>query len=215
MKAQELINKIANLVGVELASMGSDVYAALEDGTVVYANAFSNGNIVLKKGSDEKLADGEYQITVEGEQGPKLYNLVIMEGVISNFDLMPQKGEQKMNKQNLAVDEKDYKEAEGEKTYEESPAKEKKQEELNLEEVVAALIEKVAALEDMMKGMMEKKEEVKEEVEEMGDYKEQKMSKSKKFNGAPAEQPKIKNLINPGKTQGTIDRVWERIADFN
>jgi hypothetical protein len=105
MKATDILKKVAEIVGVELASMGSKSYAKLKDGGVISANAFENGNVVLQGDGSSALGDGEYEVSVDGENGAQLYKLVIEKGVIAQFELLPNKAEQKMSTEEIKSEE--------------------------------------------------------------------------------------------------------------
>jgi len=203
MNAKEILKKVAEIVGVEMSSMGSKQYAKLADGGVISANAFQNGNIVLQGDGPSALGDGEYEVMVDGENGAQLYKLVINSGLISQFELLPKKGEQKMSeeiKTEVALEEEKIME----------PAKDEVKEEakMSVEDMVAALESRLKALEDKMAGA-----EV--EIEEPEMKKEEKMSKQKKFNAAPVEEKKSNPITtNLNKSRTTIDSVWDKMNNF-
>lgn len=210
MKASEILKKVAEIVGVELASMGSKQYAKLADGGVISSNAFENGNVVLQGDGPSLLADGEYEVSVDGENGAKLYKLVIEKGVIAQFELLPQKAEQKMSTEEIKN------EVELEEVVEEKdPMKEeevKEETKMAIEDVVSALEARIKAIEDYMKA---DKEEDKAEEEVVAEKKEEKMSAAKKFNGAPVEDKKMNPIVtNANKSRSTLDSVWEKMSNF-
>jgi hypothetical protein len=213
MKAKEILSKIADIVGVELASMGSKVYAKLEDGSLVSSNAFENGNVVLVGDGNSSLADGEYEVYVDGEAGAKLYKLVIEKGLISQFELLPKKGEQKMSEQTKNTNEQVKLEEVDEVKEPVNPMDEEKkeQEKMSVEDSIASIEARIKVLEEYLKA---DKADEKDEDEMMGKNKEEKMSKAKKFNGAPVEEAKAKPIVNQTKSSNTIDKVWERMAAF-
>ena len=213
MKAVDILKKVAEIVGVELSTNGSKQYAKLADGGVVSANAFENGNVVLQGDGPSALADGEYEVSVDGENGAKLYKLVINSGMISQFELLPKKGEQKMSEETVETKtlEQVNKELELENIEEpKDPMKEEKKEEekMSVEDMVSALEARIKAIEDYMKA-----DEA--EVEVVAEKKEEKMSKQKKFNAAPVEEKKANPILtNANKSRSTIDSVWEKMGNF-
>jgi hypothetical protein len=97
------------------------------------------------------------------------------------------------------------------KKEEEAPKEEKKKEEekLAVEDMIAALDARIKAIEDYMKA--DKAEDVAEEVV-VESKKEEKMSKQKKFTGAPKEDKTAQPVVKSTKSANTIDKVWERLA---
>jgi hypothetical protein len=210
MKATDILKKVAEIVGVELSSMGSKSYAKLKDGGVISANAFENGNVVLTGDGPGSLSDGDYEVIVDGENGAQLYKLVIEKGVIAQFELLPNKAKQKMSTEEIKSEEVEETVNLAEEVKEEEPKKDEevKEEKMSIEDVVAALEARLKALEDKLAGA-----EVEVEMPEM--KKEEKMSASKKFNGAPVEEKKVNPIVtNSNKTRSTIDSVWEKMSNF-
>ena len=82
MKANEILNKIKNIVGVELSEEKIELAELqLENGTIIVSEQFEKGNSVFIKGEDGKIAlpVGEYEL----EDGRVLF--VTEEGVIDNI----------------------------------------------------------------------------------------------------------------------------------
>ena len=209
MKATDILKKVAEIVGVELASMGSKSYAKLKDGGVISANAFENGNVVLTGDGPGSLSDGDYEVMVDGENGVQLYKLVIEKGVISQFELLP-KTATKMSTEEIKSEEVEEVVTLAEEDAIMEPKKEEVKDEtkMSIEDVVAGLEARLKALEDKLAGA-----EVEVEMPEM--KKEEKMSASKKFNGAPVEEKKVNPIVtNSNKTRSTIDSVWEKMSNF-
>jgi hypothetical protein len=206
MNAKEILKKVAEIVGVEMSSMGSKQYAKLADGGVISANQFTNGNIVLQGDGPSALSDGEYEVSVDGENGAQLYKLVINSGMISQFELLPKKGEQKMSTEEIKTE--DVVALEEEKIMEPVKDEVKEETKMAIEDVVAALESRLKALEDKLAGA-----EV--EVEEPEMKKEEKMGKQKKFNAAPVEEKKSNPIMtNANKSRNTIDSVWDKMSNF-
>jgi hypothetical protein len=205
MNAKEILNKVAQIVGVELASMGSKQYAKLADGGVISANAFQNGNIVLQGDGPSALGDGEYEVSVDGENGAQLYKLVINSGMISQFELLP-KPATKMSTEETKTEEVMVA-LEEEKIVEPAKDEVKDETKMSVEDMVAALESRLKALEDKMAGA---EVEIEPEMK-----KEEKMGKQKKFNAAPVEEKKANPIMtNANKSRNTIDSVWEKMSNF-
>ena len=96
MKANEVLNKIKSIVGVELAEEVNLAEMKLQNGTVVEAEKFEKGEAVFIKSDDEKIAlpVGEYIL----EDGKLL--VVEEEGLIADMrdvsDDVPAKEELKI-----------------------------------------------------------------------------------------------------------------------
>ena len=152
MKAQEILSKIKEVVGIELSEEVSVQLEEikLENGTVLVAEKFESGQSVFIKSEDDEniaLPVGEYAL----EDGRKL--MVKEEGLID------------------AIGEVEVKEEEVEAS-EETATEEEKVEETELEEEEEVAMEYVTKEEfskavEEIKGMIENmsKEEMKEEVE--------------------------------------------------
>jgi len=91
MDSQRILNKIANLIGLDkVVNLSGDVYAKLEDGTAVASDAFSVGHTLFVLGEDgsKKVApDGTHKVYIGGPNGSKCYALVVKDGTISQMDL--------------------------------------------------------------------------------------------------------------------------------
>ena len=149
MKAQEILSKIKEVVGIELSEEVSVQLEEikLENGTVLVAEKFESGQSVFIKSEDDEniaLPVGEYAL----EDGRKL--MVKEEGLID------------------AIGEVEVKEEEVEAS-EETATEEEKVEETELEEVEMEYVtkEEFSKAMEEIKGMIENmsKEEMKEEVE--------------------------------------------------
>lgn len=104
---------------------------------------------------------------------------------------------------------------------EEKPVEEKKKEEedvkeeetkMAIEDVVSALEARIKAIEDYMKA-----DEAEGKAEEaiVESKKEEKMSAPKPFRGQPKEEAPSKNVVNNKNADTTINKVWEKMAQFN
>jgi hypothetical protein len=107
MKAQEVLNKIKGIVGVELAEKVNLAEMKLQNGTVVEAEKFEKGEAIFIKSDDEKIAlpVGEYVL----EDGRLL--VVEEEGLIADMrdvsDDVPAKEEEDMKEEDLAEEKED------------------------------------------------------------------------------------------------------------
>ena len=105
MKAQEVLNKIKGIVGVELAEEVNLAEMKLQNGTVIEAEKFEKGEAVFIKSDDEKIAlpVGEYIL----EDGRLL--VVEEEGLIADMrevsDDVPAKEEEMSEETNLMPDD--------------------------------------------------------------------------------------------------------------
>ena len=204
MKATEMLNKVKDLLGVELQEEVKLEQMKLENGTVLEAEAFEKDNEVFIVTEDEKVPvpNGEYEM----EDGKIL---VVAEGVISEIKEMEEEAEEE--------------EAKSEK-------EEEMEEELS-EEVYASkdeLSELKAIIEDL-KAKLELKDQ--ETAEEIGLAMTTMLSEQEKIDEAvkeelskPAAEPIKHNPEGEVKKDGylyaqnrrktTKDRVLERIVNF-
>jgi hypothetical protein len=107
MKAQDVLNKIKGIVGVELAEKVNLAEMKLQNGTVVEAEKFEKGEAIFIKSDEEKIAlpVGEYVL----EDGRLL--VVEEEGLIADMrdvsDDVPAKEEEDMKEEDLAEEKED------------------------------------------------------------------------------------------------------------
>jgi hypothetical protein len=101
MKATEMLNKVKDLLGVELSEEVKLEQMKLENGTVLEAEAFEKDNEVFIVTEDEKVPvpSGEYQL----EDGKIL---VVEEGIISDIKEM----EEEVEEEEATSDEEEMKE---------------------------------------------------------------------------------------------------------
>jgi hypothetical protein len=119
--------------------------------------------------------------------------------------------EVKEEKVELAEEEKPMEDKKEEEAPKEEEKKKDEEEKLAVEDLIAALEARIKAIEDYMKA--DKAEDVAEEVVvEPEMKKEEKMSKQKKFTGAPKEDKTAQPVVKSTKSANTIDKVWERLA---
>ena len=193
MKALDIINKVKDLVGVELQEEVKLAQATLENGTVIEAENFSEGNEVFIVTEDEKvpMPVGEYTL----EDGEIL--MIKEEGVIDSVG---------------AKEEEEKEEASEELT--EEPKEDV--EEQNLEEEKE---EMKYATKTELEEVKKLVEEVKEMVKAMDHKKEEKMSAvqepPQKVTHSPEnEVKKERTLLERKREETTYDRVLRRINNL-
>ena len=205
MKATEMLNKVKDLLGVELQEEVKLEQMKLENGTVIEAEAFEKDNEVFIVTEDEKVPvpNGEYEM----EDGKVL---VVAEGVISEIKEMEEEAEEE--------------EAKSEKE------EEMEEEELS-EEVYASKdeVSELKAIIEDLKAKLELKDQ--ETAEEIGLAMTTMLSEQEKIEEAvkeelsqPAAEPIKHNpegetkkegyLYAQNRTMTTRDRVLNKIANF-
>jgi len=197
MKANEILNKIKNIVGEKVELSENKIEMAemkLENGTVLVAESFEAGKSVFIKTDDEQVAlpIGEYEL----EEGKIL--VVTEEGLIDSI-----------------------KEAAEEAVEEESEeVKETELEEEEKEEMEYVTKEEFTSAVDEIKAMIEKignkdKEEMKEEVIEEKEELSAVAPKPVKHNPEAKVDNKVNFHIASNRTQTTKDRVFDKIFNNN
>ena len=203
MKANEILNKIKNIVGEKVELSEEKIEMAeitLENGTVLVAESFEAGESIFIKTDDEQVAlpVGEYEL----EEGKIL--VVTEEGLI---DSIKEAAEE-------AVEEEELSEESNEEVETELEEEEKEQLEYVTKEEFKSAVEEI-------KGMIEKmgykdKEEMKEEVIE--DTKEELSAVAPepvKHNPEAKVDNKVNFHIASNRTQTTKDRVFDKIFNNN
>ena len=197
MKANEILNKIKNIVGEKVELSEEKIEMAemtLENGTVLVAESFEAGKSIFIKTDDEQVAlpIGEYEL----EEGKIL--VVTEEGLIDSI-----------------------KEAAEEAVEEESEeVKETELEEEEKEEMEYVTKEEFTSAVDEIKAMIEKignkdKEEMKEEVIEEKEELSAVAPKPVKHNPEAEVDNKVNFHIASNRTQTTKDRVFDKIFNNN
>lgn len=155
MKAQEILSKIKEVVGIELSEEVSVQLEEikLDNGTILVAEKFESGQSVFIKSEDDEniaLPVGEYAL----EDGRKL--IVKEEGLIDAIGEVEVKEEEVEASEETATEEEKV---------EETELEEEKEEEVAMEYVTKEEFSKAV---EEIKGMIENmsKEEMKEEVKE-------------------------------------------------
>ena len=208
MKANDILNKIKNIVGVELSETVELAEMTLENGTILVSEEFTKGNAVFIKGEDGEIAlpVDEYAL----EDGRMLF--VVEEGIIDSIK--------------EASDEKEAEEDSKEEELSEEPAIEENAEEsveteleeemqyVTKEEFALALEEIKSMIEKMGKKEKEDMSEQKEETKEEVNLSEEKTAPVKHNPEAEVDN-KVNFKIAGSRTTTTMDRVYSKIFNNN
>lgn len=195
MKANDILNKIKNIVGEKVELSENKIEMAevtLENGTVLVAESFEAGNSIFIKTEDEQIAlpVGEYEL-----EGGKVL-VVVEEGLIDSI---------KEAAEDVAEDSKDA----------ETELEEEEKEEMNYvtkEEFTSAVEEIKAMIDDKLGNKEEMKEEVKvEEKEELSAVAPEPV----KHNPEAKVDSKINFKISENRIKTTKDRVFDKIFNNN
>ena len=203
MKANEILNKIKNIVGEKVELSEEKIEMAeitLENGTVLVAESFEAGKSVFIKTDDEQIAlpIGEYEL----EEGKIL--VVTEEGLI---DSIKEAAEEAVEEEELSEESKEVKETELEE-------EEKKEMEYVTKEEFTSAVDEIKAMIEKMgnKDKEEMKEEVKaEEKEELSAVAPEPV----KHNPEAEVDNKVNFHIASNRTQTTKDRVFDKIFNNN
>lgn len=198
MKANDILNKIKGIVGEKTELSDEKIVMAeikLENGTVLTAEKFEEGEPVFIKTEDKEVALplGEYEL----EDGRKL--IVKEEGLI---DSIAEKMEDEETKEVEAE--------EVETELEETDKKEEKEEMkyVTKEELGKAVEEIKAMIEEKLGDKKEKKEEMKEELSAVA-------PEPIKHNPESSSKQKFKIQYGKNRVQTTKDRVMDKIFQNN
>tara|TARA_R100000426_G_scaffold74139_1_gene51845 strand:- start:614 stop:1192 length:579 start_codon:yes stop_codon:yes gene_type:complete len=192
MKALDIINKVKDLVGVELQEEVKLAQATLENGTVIEAENFSEGNEVFIVTEDEKVPMPVGEYTLED-------------------------GEILMIKEEGVIDSVGAKEEEKEEASEE--LKEEPQDDVQEQNLEEDKEEMRYATKTELEEVKKLVEEVKEMVKAMDTKKEEKMSAvqepPQKVTHSPEnEVKKERTLLERKRNETTYDRVLRRINNL-
>ena len=202
MKANEILNKIKNIVGEKVELSEEKIEMAeitLENGTVLVAESFEAGKSVFIKTDDEQIAlpIGEYEL----EEGKIL--VVTEEGLI---DSIKEAAKEAVEEEELSEESEEVKETELE---------EEEKEEMNYvtkEEFTSAVEEIKARIEEKLGNKEEMKEEViAEEKEELSAVAPEPV----KHNPEAEVDNKVNFKIGGSRTTTTMDRVYSKIFNNN
>ena len=203
MKANEILNKIKNIVGEKVNLSEEKIEMAeitLENGTVLVAESFEAGKSVFIKTEDEQIAlpVGEYEL-----EGDKIL-VVSEEGLI---DSIKEATKEEVVEEELSEESKEVKETELEEE-----EKEEKMNYVTKEEFTSAVEEIKAMIDEKLGNKEEMKEEVKvEEKEELSAVAPEPV----KHNPEAEVNNKMNFKISENRIKTTKDRVFDKIFNNN
>ena len=205
MKANEILNKIKNIVGEKVELSENKIEMAevtLENGTVLVAESFEAGNSIFIKTEDEQIAlpVGEYEL----EDGKIL--AVVEEGLIDSI--------KEAAKEEEAVEEEELSE-ESEEVKETELEEEEKMNYVTKEEFASAVEEIKAMIDEKLGNKEEMKEEAQEEVKEEKEELSAVAPEPVKHNPEAEVDNKVNFHIASNRTQTTKDRVFDKIFNNN
>ena len=192
MKANDILNKIKNIVGVELSESKIELAEiTLENGTVLVAESFEAGKSIFIKTEEEEIAlpIGEYEL----EDGKIL--VVTEEGLIDSIKEAAKEeeaAEEELSEESVTEELETELEEEEEMKY------------VTKEEFSLAMNELKEMIEKM--GNKEEKEELSEEVKE-----EVELSAEPVKHNPEKEDKKVNFKISANKVVTTKDRVYNKI----
>jgi hypothetical protein len=203
MKANDILNKIKNIVGVELSEEKVELAEiSLKNGTLLVSEEFTKGNAVFIKSEDGEMAlpVGEYEL----EDGRTLF--VIEEGLIDSIsEAAAEEAEEELSEETVT-----------EETVETELEEEEEKEEMKYvtkEEFALAMDELKSMIEKM--GYKDKEEEMsKEEVVETKEELSAEVAEPIKHN-PEAETKNVHFTIAGKRTETTKDRVYNKIFNNN
>jgi hypothetical protein len=192
MKANEILNKIKNIVGVELSEEKTELAEmVLENGTILVAESFEAGKSIFIKTEEEEIAlpIGEYEL----EDGKIL--VITEEGLIDSIKEAAAEEEEEAVEEELS----------------EETVSEEVETELEEEELKYVTKEEFSLAMDELKSMIEKMGD-KEEKEELSKVKEEvELSAEPVKHNPEKEDKKINFKISANKVVTTKDRVYIKI----
>ena len=201
MKANDILNKIKNIVGVELSEEKVELAEiSLKNGTLLVSEEFTKGNAVFIKSEDGEMAlpVGEYEL----EDGRTLF--VVEEGLIDNISAAAEEAEEELSEETVTESVETELEEEEEK-----------------EEMKYVTKEEFALAMDELKSMIEKMgykdKEEKMSTEEVVETKEElsaEVAEPIKHN-PEAETKNVHFTIAGKRTETTKDRVYNKIFNNN
>lgn len=196
MKANDILNKIKNIVGEKVELSENKIEMAevtLENGTVLVAESFEAGNSIFIKTEDEQIAlpVGEYEL-----EGGKIL-VVVEEGLIDSI--------KEAAEEEVAEESKEVKETELEEEKEEMNYVTKEEFTSAVEEIKAMIDEKLGDKEEIKE---EVKEEEKEELSAVA-------PEPVKHNPEAEVDSKMNFKISENRIKTTKDRVFDKIFNNN
>ena len=203
MKANDILDKIKNIVGVELSEEKVELAEiSLKNGTLLVSEEFTKGNAVFIKSEDGEMAlpIGEYEL----EDGRTLF--VVEEGLIDSIsEAAAEEAEEELSEETVT-----------EETVETELEEEEEKEEMKYvtkEEFALAMDELKSMIEKM--GYKDKEEEMsKEEVVETKEELSAETVEPIKHN-PEAETKNVHFTIAGKRTETTKDRVYNKIFNNN
>ena len=201
MKANDILNKIKNIVGVELSEEKVELAEiSLKNGTLLVSEEFAKGNAVFIKSEDGEMAlpIGEYEL----EDGRTLF--VTEEGIIDNITKAAEEAEEELSEESATETVETELEDEEEK-----------------EEMKYVTREEFAVAMDELKSMIEKMAD-KTKEEKMSEVTEETIEENKEELSAETVEPikhnpeadqnnKVNFKIGGGRIATTRDRVYSKI----
>ena len=205
MKANDILNKIKNIVGVELSEEKVELAEiSLKNGTLLVSEEFAKGNAVFIKSEDGEIAlpIGEYEL----EDGRTLF--VTEEGIIDNITKAAEEAEEELSEESATETVETELEEEEEK-----------------EEMKYVTREEFAVAMDELKSMIEKMAD-KTKEEKMSEVTEETIEENKEELSAETVEPikhnpeadqnnKVNFKIGGGRIATTRDRVYSKIFNNN
>ena len=205
MKANDILNKIKNIVGVELSEEKVELAEiSLKNGTLLVSEEFTKGNAVFIKSEDGEMAlpVGEYEL----EDGRTLF--VVEEGIIDSI------GEAAAEKAEEELSENTVEETVTEETVETELEEEKEEMKYVTKEEFALAMDELKSMIEKM-GYKDKEEEMsKEEVVETKEELSAETVEPIKHN-PEAETKNVHFTIAGKRTETTKDRVYNKIFNNN
>ena len=200
MKANDILNKIKNIVGVELSEEKVELAeVSLKNGTLLVSEDFTKGNAVFIKSEDGEMAlpVGEYEL----EDGRTLF--VVEEGIIDSIgEAAAEEAEEELSEESVT-----------EETVETELEEEEEMQYVTREEFALAFEEIKAMIEKL--GYKDKEEEMsKEEVVETKEELSAETVEPIKHN-PEAETKNVHFSIAGKRTETTKDRVYNKIFNNN
>jgi len=199
MKANEILSKIKNIVGVELSEEQIELAEiTLENGTVLVAESFEAGKSIFIKTEEEEIAlpVGEYKM----EDGKLL--IVTEEGLIDS--IKEAAAEEEVAEEELSEETKEVEETELDEHKDKEEMNYVTREELSLA---------VEEIKEMIEEKLGNKEEMSEETEEI------ELSADApapvKHNPEAEVNNKVNFKIGGSRTTTTMDRVYTKIFNNN
>jgi len=205
MKANDILNKIKNIVGEKVELSENKIEMAevtLENGTVLVAESFEAGNSIFIKTEDEQIAlpVGEYEL-----EGGKIL-AVVEEGLI---DSIKEAAKEEVAEEELSEESEEV---------EETELEEEEKEEMNYvtkEEFASAVEEIKAMIDEKLGNKEEMKEEAQEEVKEEKEELSAVAPEPVKHNPEAEVDNKLNFKISENRIKTTKDRVFDKIFNNN